>query len=275
MELRHSQDQRFHYEDVIRSYPLAGTATKLVETGPDSDEERGAVPGTDGVKAEPGRSLAGFPVVFDRWTEIQSWDGPFLERVVAGSADETLAKRSDKIQLMFNHGFDMTLEQTPIGRHTLFDARSEGVWNEAALVDRGVYPKIDLLAELIRMGAVYGQSFRFSVLAEEWRDDPDPSDHNPKGIPERSITEFRWYESGPVTYPAYEATSVSLRDGVPFAVRSASEWQLWCEARHQPATLTETVQQVSSSRLASIARVTRSSTVDELSAFMATLTAGR
>ena len=172
---------------------------------------------------------------------------------------------------MFNHGFDMTLEQTPIGRHKVFTPDATGVWNEAALVDRDIYDKVDLVAELIRMGAIFGQSFRFSVIGDEWNDEPGPSDHNPKGIPERRITEFRWYESGPVTYPAYEATSVSLRDGVPFAVRSLQEWQMWCDVRSEPKTITETVARVSRARSASIARVTRSGKVDELAEFLASI----
>lgn len=271
MEFRHQADQRFHIEDVIRSFPVATSRPAL--TVP---EARAHVPGTENVDAEPGRTLTGYPVVFDVWTEIQSWDGPFLERISPGAADKTLAARSDKIQLMFNHGYDFTLEQTPIGRHTVFTPDKQGVYNEAALVSRGVYPKIDLLVELMSMGAIYGQSFRFSVLGEDWRDEPDPSDHNPKGLPERSITEFRWYESGPVTYPAYEATSVALRDGEPFAVRTAQEWALWCDTRNQPATLTETIEQVVvPQRAAAISRVTRSGSVDELAEFMATMSTGR
>lgn len=253
MEFRNDADIRLHVTDVIRSFPTAASRTALR-----LPEARDAVPGTEGVEAQEGRTLVGYPIVFNTWTEINSWDGPFMERVAPGAADKTLAARSDKVQLMFNHGFDFALEQTPIGRHLVFTPDAEGVWNEAALVDRGVHEKIDLVADLIRMGAIFGQSFRFSVMADSWRDKPDPSEENPRGLPERTIEEFRLYESGPVTYPAYEATSVSLRDGEPFAVRSREEWGLWCENRSLPVSVPEIVERARYQRTAKAAIRARS-----------------
>lgn len=259
MEFRHDNDVHLHMTDVIRSFPIAATRTALRPV-----EVRDAVPGTEGLTAEPGRTITGYPIVFNQWTEIMSWDGPFLERIMPQAADRTLQKRSDKVQLMFNHGFDYALEQTPIGRHTVFTPDAVGVYNEGVLVDRGIYPKLDLVAELIRIGAIYGQSFRFRVEAETWRDKPEPGDHNPKGLPERDILEFALFESGPVTYPAYEATSVSLRDGIPSAVRSSNEFHLWCEARNLPASITEVLQVSDPSRYRSPARAALRARSDQL-----------
>ena len=213
MEFRTEESRRFHIDNVVRGYPDTPTGRTRVY---DTNLRDGAVDVSrqvvSGAAAEPGRTLTGYPVVFNRWTEIQSWDGPFMERIAPDAADKTIQARGDKIVTMFNHGLDMTLEQTPIGIPTRLDPDWDGVYAEAALVDRGVYPKIDLIVELIRMGAIWGQSFRFSVLADSWVDEPEPSDSNPRGYPERTINEFRWYEFGPVTYPAYEATSVGLRN---------------------------------------------------------------
>jgi hypothetical protein len=41
--------------------------------------------------------------------------------------------------------------------------------------------------------------------------EPAPGDHNPKGLPERSIKEVRLFEYGPVTFPAYANTTPGLR----------------------------------------------------------------
>lgn len=214
MEFRHDADVRYHVEDVIRTYPLATP----VEGREDSE------PGD-------GRTVVGYPVVFNTWTEIDSWDGPFLERVDPKAANRTLKNNFDQIQFMFNHGFNFALEQTPIGKYRSIVPDEKGAYAEARLVPAGVNEMIDTVAELIDMRAIHGQSFRFSVTREEWNDDPGPSAWNPRGIPERTIKEFRWYESGPVTYPAYQATTVALRNGQPFAVRSREEFTLWCEAR--------------------------------------------
>jgi hypothetical protein len=43
---------------------------------------------------------------------------------------------------------------------------------------------------------------RFRVTAESWDDEPKPSDYNPRGLPERTITQARVMEFGPVTFPA-------------------------------------------------------------------------
>jgi hypothetical protein len=57
----------------------------------------------------------------------------------------------------------------------------------------------------------YGQSFKMEVLREEFVEEPAASDHNPKGLPERSIKEIRLFEYGPVTFPAYANTTPGVR----------------------------------------------------------------
>ena len=220
MEFRHAADQRYHIDDVIRSFPLARTPAPVSKRNDDPEGE------------SDGRTIVGYPVVFNTWTEINSWEGSFLERIDPKAATKTLNERFDKIQFMFNHGFNFVLEQTPIGKYRSIEPDTQGAYAVARALPAGTNEMVDTVVELIRMGAIYGQSFRFQVLAEEWKDEPDPSNDNPRGLPERTIKEFRWLESGPVTYPAYEATSVSLRDGEPFAVRSREEFALWCDARN-------------------------------------------
>lgn len=242
MEFRHSSDIRYHVEDVIRSYPLAKTTQPApVDEEARADDEEG-----------DGRTIVGYPVVFDGWTEINSWDGPFLERIDPKAANRTLNNNFDQIQFMFNHGFHFALEQTPIGKYRSLTPDSQGVYGVAQALREGTNEMIDTVVELIDMRAIYGQSFRFSVMAEEWVESPDPSDYNPRAIPERTIKEFRWFESGPVTYPAYQATTVSLRDGEPFAVRSTAEFEEWCERRNVDPTKPVTWKRPTSARAASI-----------------------
>jgi hypothetical protein len=58
---------------------------------------------------------------------------------------------------------------------------------------------------------VYGSSFRFTVEKDEWDHSPARSEYNPDGIPERTITEARVFEFGPVTFPANPAATAGVR----------------------------------------------------------------
>lgn len=57
----------------------------------------------------------------------------------------------------------------------------------------------------------YGSSFRFKVMKEDVDKNPDASDVNPGRLPERTITEVRLMEFGPVTFPAYEGATAGVR----------------------------------------------------------------
>jgi hypothetical protein len=67
----------------------------------------------------------------------------------------------------------------------------------------------DLLPGL--KAGVYGSSFRFTVEKDEWDRSPERSTHNPDAIPERTITEARVFEFGPVTFPANPNATAGVR----------------------------------------------------------------
>ena len=67
----------------------------------------------------------------------------------------------------------------------------------------------DLKPGLVRGG--YGSSFMFNVVREEWDNEPSTSDHNPEGLPERTIREVRTFEAGPVTWPASPTATAGMR----------------------------------------------------------------
>lgn len=152
---------------------------------------------------------------FNNWYRIDSfWEGSFLERSVPGAFKRTIAahnaaQRVDvhSIKTLFNHGMDMYVNDKLLGDVT--DAREESdspitvtrLWNTS-------YNR-DLLPGL-RSGA-YGSSFMFRVVKDEWDNEPGASDHNPDGLPERTLKEVRVYEAGPVTWPANPAASAGMR----------------------------------------------------------------
>ena len=199
----------FPRDDLIRSFPVTVSrfAEKRSESSPD------------------GRMLVGYPIVFNQWTEINGWEGNFLERIAPGALGRTLAQRGDRVVPAFNHGFDPEIGDKPLGAIREMTPDEYGLWTVVEPLREGVYAPIDAVVELVRMGAIWGQSFRFSVADEEINKKPEPSEANPRGLPERTINELKLYEFGPVTYPAYEATTLG--------VRSAEMYQLWQASRQE------------------------------------------
>ena len=144
---------------------------------------------------------------FNIWNEIDSFfEGRFMERVAPGAFAKTVAERGDQVKVLFNHGHDV-LGDIPIGRSVDITEEKEGPVGEVELFDS---PDVARILPAIRAGSL-GASYRFRVLQEEWDKDPDASDHNPAGLPERTIKEVQLFEFGPVTFPADEGTSIGVR----------------------------------------------------------------
>lgn len=161
---------------------------------------------SDGGEAMP--TLSGHMAVFDEWTEINSlFEGNFLERIAPGSFKKTIREQRDDVKILFQHGHDPSVGDKPLG--PIADLREDdtGVYYEVPMLDTS-YNR-DLLPGL--EAGLYGSSFRFRVLREEIVDEPDASDHNPHGLPERTVKELQLYEGGPVTFPAYAGATAGAR----------------------------------------------------------------
>jgi HK97 family phage prohead protease len=172
--------------DLVRSWPLAVRADESNEDG----------------------RLATMEVRFSKfgsWYEINSWwEGRFLERTKRGAFRKTIEESGDRVKVFFNHGFDMYIDQKMLGSIDSLTEERDSPLGIVGLFDTS-YNR-DLLPGL-RAGA-YGSSFMFRVIKDEWNQEPGVSEHNPEGIAERTITEVRLLEFGPVTWPANpEATS--------------------------------------------------------------------
>lgn len=151
--------------------------------------------------------LEGYFSVFNSWYEINSlWEGNFLERVAPGSFKKTMSENRANLVVLFNHGRDQTMGDKILGSISELNERQRGAWYEVDLF-RGLD---ELILDGLRAG-VYGSSFRFRVTKDEWNEEPARSDHNPDGIPERTIKEVHLYEFGPVTYPANPQATAGVR----------------------------------------------------------------
>lgn len=180
---------------------------------------RSATPGSLRLRSEPGASpdapttapggatLSGHFALFNLFTEIDSaFEGHFLERIAPGAFLATFAHDRDRIRALFQHGADPHIGDKPLGPILTLREDELGAFYEVQLLET------QYVAELVpglRAGT-YGASFRFKVLREEYVENPGPSDHNPRGLPERTILETQVLEFGPVTFPAYPAATASV-----------------------------------------------------------------
>lgn len=149
---------------------------------------------------------------FNRWYEVNSlWEGNFLERTTPGAFSKTMNDARSAtvmpVKMLYDHGQDPHIGNKPLA--VVEDLREE---DDSAVASGTLFDTSyvrDLLPGL--EGGVYGSSFRFRVIQDAWNDEPGRSDWNPGGIPERTITEVRLFEQGPVTFPASPTASAGVR----------------------------------------------------------------
>lgn len=164
--------------------------------------------------AGDGMSFSGYAAVFNSDSEPL----PFIERIQPGAFRKSLRSKNN-IRMYLNHDSSMLLATTRA--KTLRLAEDErGLKVEADLPDTTVGRD---LSTLIKRGDVDSMSFGFSVPArgDQWSDD---------GMV-RELKEVRLYEVSVVTgFPAYQATSASVRSLDKLAERTASDVDLLAAA---------------------------------------------
>lgn len=152
------------------------------------------------------RVMTGHFSVFNEWTRISSsWEGEFMERISPGAFTKAFRESTPKV--LFQHGKDPQIGDKPLGSIRSLSEDGLGAAYEVELLDTA-YVR-DLIPGL--EAGLYGASFRFSVVKEDWNERPARSTHNPDGLPERTVREARVPEFGPVTFPAYAGASAGIR----------------------------------------------------------------
>lgn len=181
--------------DLVRAHVRPVALTRADDA--DADRSPGTL-GTMEVRFSP----------FNRWYEVDSWweGGRFLERTVKGAFSKTMREQGDRVKVLFNHGMDPQIGDKVLGVAASLREDDDAAVGDVPLLDTS-YNR-DLVPGL--MVGAYGASFVFRVIKEEWNDDPGRSEHNPEGLPERTILEVRLFEFGPVTWPANPAATTSM-----------------------------------------------------------------
>jgi HK97 family phage prohead protease len=165
-----------------------------------------------------GRTLTGYAALYGSETRIGSY---FRETIEQGAFRSALARRDD-VRALFNHDPNYVLGRLEAGTLQLSED-SRGLKYTVTLPD--TQAGRDLWTSVQR-GDVSQSSFAFSVDAEEWRDMQD-------AMPLRVVKDVHLYDVSPVTYPAYDETSVSARSQAE-ALRAAAAIVAAAEPAGQP-----------------------------------------
>jgi HK97 family phage prohead protease len=129
-------------------------------------------------------------------TQYQLWEG-VVERIMPGAFDR--AAKEDDVRGLFNHDPSLILGRTSAKTMSLtVDAR--GLKYDISPGDTTTGRDV---REHLKRGDVTGSSFAFVTTDEEFRKEG--------GVTVREIRGVKLYDVGPVTFPAYEASSAGLR----------------------------------------------------------------
>jgi HK97 family phage prohead protease len=170
------------------------------------------------------RRIVGHAAVFDRWTTL--YESPVFvwkEVVRPGAFRAVIAERSD-VRALWNHDARYILGRTASGTLRL----SEDALGLLSDIDPPDTQTVrDLVLTPIARGDVSQMSFAFAVRrsAETKRVDEDGISvvdyggervttrrEGSRVVEERELFGVNLFDVSPVTYPAYEATDVSLRE---------------------------------------------------------------
>ena len=144
------------------------------------------------------RSVKGYAVVYDTWTDIGNW---YREKIAPGALRSALM--NSDIRLLLNHDSNHLLARQKSGTLSVREDE-KGLYFEATIPEsrEDVY-------EMVKRGDLDECSFAFRVSKDEWRYayENDDLDVDERVIKEISIVP----EITLATFGAYKTTSVDLR----------------------------------------------------------------
>lgn len=178
---------------------------------------------------EHGHFLTGQPIVFDAASDL-GWYTEIIERNALADTDLR------DVRFLVNHNTDMI----PLARSR---NNNENSTMQMVVTESGMDIRVDLdtennadarsLYSAVERGDITGMSFMFTVDKDTWTD--LKSEH-----PTRNINSIgKVFEVSAVTFPAYEATSISARglsdalEGAKTSLESAKAEQREIERRKQ------------------------------------------
>ena len=151
------------------------------------------------VPAGDGLTLEGYAAVFNSPTRIANRFEDFTETIAPGAFARAI-RANPKPVMQFDHGTHPLLGSIPVGAIQSMREDDRGLFVSARIHDNWLTePVRDAISE----GSITGMSFRFNAEGDqvEWSDDRES----------RTVRDLDLHELGPVVWPAYTDTTVSLR----------------------------------------------------------------
>lgn len=160
--------------------------------------------------------IEGYGAVFyaagDAGSEYRLWDNWF-ERIMPGAFDRALRERQD-VRGLFNHDSNCLLGRTA-AKTLRLAVDSKGLRYEIDVADTQVGRDVSVSIE---RGDLSGSSFAFIPKRTVWIEEDD------RII--RQIEDVDLFDVGPVTYPAYDSTTTTVRSAERESLqREIDEWR--------------------------------------------------
>ncbi len=153
-------------------------------------------------ESDDGLTLEGYAAVFDSPTVINGYEGHFVEVIERGAFART-ARDNPKPIMQFDHGVDPAIGRIPIGAIEQLREDDQGLFVQARLHDNWLTEPV---RDAIASGSISGMSFKFTIAdggVSVTRGEDDLEVH--------TLTDLNLLELGPVVWPAYAETAVSVR----------------------------------------------------------------
>lgn len=145
---------------------------------------------------------SGFEGYASTWWAADS----YATAMAPGAFKKSIRERADRIPVLWNHNTD-----APIGKHLALKEDKTGLYVNVGIADDGAEGSTFLAR--MRFGVPFGMSFGFQTVKDRSASDDDPIDLSQlsgvKASDVRVITEVKFWESSPVTFPANEAATIT------------------------------------------------------------------
>lgn len=155
-------------------------------------------------RADGAKTISGYAAVFydpsNRDTEYEMWDG-CVERIAPGAFNRAIAEGQD-VLCTFNHDGGLLMGRTA-NKTCRLSVDSVGLRYEADLPQTSCAQDC---SALVQRGDVSGSSFSFITRGVQWTTEQNGE------LEVRTLLDVDLMDVGPVTQPAYKATTTAARD---------------------------------------------------------------